>query len=543
MPSDQNTMLAWNVGEPPPTAPKQLNLIQRALVRMAGVNPAQLVNPQAAPVPVAVPDTTPEAARELKMWEQLLFLTNRERLLRYRDYDEMDYGDIASQLDVILDSVLVSDDDREQSFKVEVKNRNINNLCQGLIRSTALQSKVRQFLRELLKYGDVPIALWFDASYNIIATQLIDPYFSRRRIDRYGRLMGGIDAVNNIPNAYWQVDYLSSGVGGTETPINGWLPWQMVWLKWRENDRFIYSQGSYLEDMRRDWMKLRYSEASLPIARFSSAYPRRVMQLDVTGQDSETKKRSVAEFRRQLGLTELHNVDASGNIVAGTQARNPLQVADDIYIGTAYRTGPDGKLYPQLNSVTLEDPRIAGLENVADLEYQRRKLYRRLSRSLMGDGVNSTDLTPQDMAAARMFQHCAWILEYRLIRPLLELQCALKGYTLEDKDLTVKFSNQTVKGSWRFSDAMFRASMADKNALTSGTTTVKRLLQDNEQFTEEDWKAHIAQLKAEKELRDQGVLPPLRPTNSGANAEDGGTKTGKEDTPNVDRMRGGNNSA
>lgn len=550
MPVDQNTLLAWNVGEPPPTAPIQLNLVQRALVRMAGIDPAKLVNPVAAPVP-QVPDSTPEVARDFKAWEQALFLTNRERLLRYRDYDDMDYGDVASQVEVILDSILVSDDNRERSFKVEVsKNRNIDNLCQSLIESTALQFKVRQFLRALLKYGDVPIALWFDDSYNIVATQMIEPYFSRRRTDRHGRLLGGVDKETGIPNAYWQVDCLSSGVGGAEVPIVGWLPWQMIWLKWRESDRFVYSEGSYFEDMRRDWMKLRYSESSLPIARVSRAYPRRVMKLDVTGQATEEKKRSVREFKQQLGLSELHNLDSNGNIVAGTQARNPLSVADDIYIGTAYRTGPDGKLYPQLNEVTLEDPRIAGLENVGDLEYQRRKLYRRVSRSLMGDGVANTDLTPQDLAAARMYQYCAKILEDRLVRPLLSLQCALKGYRLDDKDLSVRFNNTTVKQSWRFADASFRASMADLNALSAGTTTVKRLLQDNEQMTDAEWDAHIEQLRVEKKLRDEGILPLVGKTDTGMqdngdpNAQDGSaTKTGKKGPPNPNTVRGGNNSA
>lgn len=551
MPADPNQVSAVNVGAPVPTAPRQLNFLQRAALRFAGVDLARLVSPADAPVQPATlaaprtPDETPTAFRELRAWEQALFLTNRERLLRYRDYDEMDYGDIASQLDVILDSLLVSDDKREKAFKVEVSsNRNINALCQDLLERTALQFKVRQDLRAVLKYGDAPVALWFDGDLNISSAQLLDPYHLRRRVDRYGRLLGGTEyhGQEQVARAYWQVDPLTAGAGASEKPIGSWLPWQLVWLKWRDSDRFVYSEGSYLEDMRRDWLKLRYSEASLPIARVSRAYPRRVMMLDVTGKDPDAKRQATSDFKRQLGMSELHNIDGNGNIVAGTQARNPLSVADDIYIGTAYRTGPDGKLYPQLNSVQLEDPRMAGLENIADLEYQRRKLYRRVSASLMGDGKASNDFSPQDFAANRMVQYCAEILEYGLIRPVLTLQCALKGYVLGDKDVSITFSNQTVKKSWRFSDAAFRASMADLNALAAGTTTVKRLMQDNEQLTDSEWDEHVAQLKAEQKLREQGVLPAIGKTNTGT-GEDGATKTGKDGAPSADRMRGGNKSA
>ncbi len=515
-----------------PVAPAQLNFVQRVLLALARVNPSQLVAPSDVPVgtPAAAsagpvvpldPQHPGELIAQFAMFDQMFCVDNQTRLQRYVEYDDLDRGDVASQLDTIRDAVLVSDDSREREFKVQVsKNAKIDNLVQDTLARTSLQAKSRQFLRKLLKYGDVPIALWFDSDFNITAAQSMNAQFLRRRVDKYGRLLAGhtptvlAGTTVNLPNAYWQVSPLTYASAAPDSPIAGWYPWQMLWAKWRADDTLIYSHGSYLEDMRADLLKLRLVEAALVIARTSRAYPRRIYTLDVTGKSPDEKRKAIASFQKSLNLTELHNLDDSGNLIAGAQIRNPLDVTSDIFIGTAYQTGPDAKLYPQLNNVTLEDPRLAGIENISDIEFLRRKLYRRLPPALMGEEVNNVELSPQDLAADRMFQYCAEQLRDQIILPILRLQCALKGYTLDDKQVEVVFSNETVKSSWRHSDATFRTSMARTNSLANGTASIRGILRDEEHMTDSEVDELFAQVAEEQKMREKGVLPPIGNTAS-----------------------------
>ncbi len=547
-------MFPANYYDPARVAPTQYTWLQKAAARFLRLPLDATVAQTNAPAEPE-PANEPAVLSMLRQWDQAFAPENRARLSRYAQYEQFDKGDIASQLDAIVDAVLIGDDPREPQFKAVARgNRNINNLIQSTLERTGLQFKVRQILRDTLKYGDVATALWFEeagGTLDIVGVQNLDAFYMLRRTDSYGRLFGGTEKHQiggrtvDLPKAYWQVNpqtYAQAGAMTSTDPINGWLPWQMCWLRWRTSDKFRYSQGSYLSDMLDDAIKLRYMEASMVVARGTRAYPRRVFKSDLTSKSTEDRKKALTQFRQQMEETESYAQNGSGNVTSGARRRSPLEVDQDLYIGTGYVKGAEGKLYPALDSVELEDPRMEGIANVADIQYQRSHLFRRMSKGMMGEGdASQKDFTTQDQMFSKMCSYISNILRDELVYPILSLQGFLHGYDLTARDIDVVFPMSVVRNSWMGADSNFRASMARNNELSAGVSSLRSILRSEEHLTDPEIDVRMKEISDEMKLRASGALPPLgKQTDSGANGNSG---DGANGPPNADKVRGGNNSA
>jgi hypothetical protein len=140
-----------------------------------------------------------------------------------------------------------------------------------------------------------------------------------------------------------------------------------------------------------------------------------------------------------------------------------VDVSDDLYIATGYQTGPDGKPYPMLNKTETETPSVAGMAELADVEYLRRKQFAQAPSDIVGIKRNTTgDLDAQDLAYARLVRRGQSRLE-AFLRAIFDQVLLANGKLPSTVTYRISFPQLNISSSWRFADARFRASMELRN--------------------------------------------------------------------------------
>lgn len=418
------------------------------------------------------------------------------RQARYQDYTLMDTDVIAAMLDAVVDACLVSDDGSEVGFKVEAKAK-YQNIIDGIISELDLTAWIREILRETLKYGDNFVGAVFDEYWNIRDYDNPPPNQMWAFTDQHLRLLSGSELVNGVRmgQAYQQKTAALSTVAG-------WYPWEMFHLKYWPAKRALYSTKSFLEDIRPIWYKLKVMDEAIVINRMTRAFPRGLHTLDMTGKAAEEARAAMDGYVRDFTKKKLTNNE---------YVRDTPAVDEDIFLSTGYRTGPDGKLYPNLNNVQLLDPRNTALK-MDDVNYLSKKLFARVTSELVGILPDRNDISMQDIAMGRFFAYCqSAILERQLLRPLFNLGLALKGYRPQPDDYRIIFPSVQMRASWKYADASFRQSMSDGNSIEQGLISRKYVAQQKYGLSDADWEAMKAEIKKERD--EIGDIP--RGTNAG----------------------------
>lgn len=424
------------------------------------------------------------------------------RRRRYAESDLMDNGQMAAYLDAIIDACLISDDGKIKGVKIQAGNK-IESVLNGIIKDTNLNANLRLFLRDTLKYGDNWIGYVFDDQYNIVAFDNPPPHQMWTFGDRNLRLYNGTETIGSetFARAYQQkTDALKT--------VAAWFPFEMAQLKYRPSLRKLYSERSFLDEMRADWYKLRLIEEGLVLHRVTRAAPRLIHTLDVTGKDTNAAGEALKAYIDMLHSKRTSNDELNRDIMA---------VDEDYFLTTQYRPVGD-KLFPSLNNVTQLDPRNTGLAALPDVDYLQQKMYARVPPEIVGILPDRQDISTQDIAASRFYAYLQFVLETQFLRPMFNLGLMLKGFVPKEDDYQIIFPDVQLRTSWRFADANFRQSLSNANDVEAGINNRKNISQDKYGWTDAEWDAHVAQFKKEQDVFAPPEPAPAVGKNVGATA-------------------------
>lgn len=436
------------------------------------------------------------------------------RRRRYAESELMDNGQISAYLDAIVDACLMSDDGKIKGIKIQAGNK-IESVLNGIIKDTNLNANIRLFLRDMLKYGDNWVGYVFDEHYNIAAFDNPPPGQMWTFADRNLRLYNGTETIGTqkFARAYQQkTDAMQT--------VAAWFPFEMTQLKYRPSLRKLYSERSFLDEMRPDWYKLRLIDEGLVLHRVTRAAPRLVHTLDVTGKDTPTAEAALKAYIDMLHSKRTSNDELNRDIMA---------VDEDYFVTTQYRSVGD-KLFPSLNNVAQLDPRNTGLAALPDVDYLQQKMFARVPPESIGILPDRQDISTQDIAASRFYAYLQFVLETQFLRPMFNLGLMLKGFVPKEGDYEIIFPDVQLRTSWRFADANFRQSMAFANDVATGINNRKNIAQDKFGWTDAEWDAHVAQFQ-----KEEPVFAPPEPSPAV-----GGNKTPK--ASKVKQVRMGQNS-
>lgn len=375
------------------------------------------------------------------------------RQARYTDFDAMDTGDISAMLDAVVDAALTFEDvSTGRGFKVEADDPAVQEILDLAVRAAELQSLAEEIMRDGLKYGDAFGEPLFSGPL-LTGVQTYKPAEIFVTRDDKGKLATGKDDEGFFA-AYQQKR------GGRV--VAGWQPWEMVPFKLYPSRKLIYSERSLLDAIRLDWRKLQLVEQGMVVARVTRAYPRRVHYVDLSNKDRLEQERTLTRYiTRMTGRV-------FGKRPTNDDGLPVSDVGEDLYVATGYTTGGDGKPYPKLNKVETEDPAIAGLAEMGDVQYLRQKIWAFVPSDVVGIRRNTSgDLDSQDIAYTRLLRRCQTQLE-KFLRGILDQVLLANGRLPSQTPYRVIMPAIDIRASWKFADARFRHSLTLRNYLEVG---------------------------------------------------------------------------
>lgn len=339
-----------------------------------------------------------------------------ERLMRYQDFQEMEYtAEIAAAMDIYADET-VAQDDKGRVLHVYSDDEKIRDILEDLFYNVLnVEFNLRSWARNLVKYGDFFLYNDVSPTQGVIHAFPI-PVNEIEREENYDR---------EDPFA---VRYRWSTLGN-RTLEN----WEVTHFRLLGNDMFLPYGSSLIEPARRIWRQLILLEDAMLVYRIVRAPERRVFYIDVANIPPENVPMYVEEQRKNLRTNQV--VDRNTGRV--DLRYSPLSVEDDYFI--AVRGGESGTKIDTLsggqNAATVED-----------VQYMQKKLFAALKvpRAYLGyDEMLSSKATlaQEDIRFSRTIS----VIQKTLISELNKLAIVhlyAHGYEGEDlQNFTLRLSN------------------------------------------------------------------------------------------------------
>ena len=268
-----------------------------------------------------------------------------ERLMRYQDFQEMEYTpEIAAALDIYADET-VAQDEKGRVLHIYSDNEKIKEILEDLFYNTLnVEFNLRSWARNLVKYGDFFLYNDVSPEYGVINAFPI-PVNEIEREENYD------------PNDPFAVRYRWVTMGN-RTLEN----WEITHFRLLGNDMFLPYGSSVIEAARRIWRQLILIEDAMLVYRVVRAPERRVFYIDVANIPPENVPMYVEEQRKNLRTNQV--VDRATGRLDLRYA--PLSIEDDYFIPV--RGGESGTKIDTL----------AGGQNAAaveDVAYIQKKLF------------------------------------------------------------------------------------------------------------------------------------------------------------------------
>lgn len=339
-----------------------------------------------------------------------------ERLMRYQDFQEMEYtAEIAAAMDIYADET-VAQDDKGRVLHVYSDDEKIRDILEDLFYNILnVEFNLRSWARNLVKYGDFFLYNDVSPTQGVLHAFPI-PVNEIEREENYDR---------EDPFA---VRYRWSTLGN-RTLEN----WEVTHFRLLGNDMFLPYGSSLIEPARRIWRQLVLLEDAMLVYRIVRAPERRVFYIDVANIPPENVPMYVEEQRKNLRTNQV--VDRSTGRV--DLRYNPLSVEDDYFI--AVRGGESGTKID-----TLSGGQNAA--SVEDVQYMQKKLFAALKvpRAYLGyDEMLSSKATlaQEDIRFSRTIS----VIQKTLISELNKLAIIhlyANGYDGEElQNFTLRLSN------------------------------------------------------------------------------------------------------
>lgn len=268
-----------------------------------------------------------------------------ERLMRYQDFQEMQYTpEIASALDIYADETVAADD-KGRSLHIYSDNERIRELLEDLfINNLNIEFNLRGWTRNLCKYGDLFLFLDVSPSQGVINAFPV-PVNEVEREENY-------DKEDPFAVRFRWVTL------GNRTLEN----WEIGHFRLISDDLFLPYGASIIEPARRIWRQLILLEDAMLVYRVVRAPERRVFYIDVANVPPEQVEGYVEEQRKNMRTSPV--VDRQTGRV--DLRFNPLSVDEDYFIPV--RGGDTGTKIDTLQGLQNQG-------NVEDVSYLQKKLF------------------------------------------------------------------------------------------------------------------------------------------------------------------------
>ena len=268
-----------------------------------------------------------------------------ERLMRYQDFQEMEYTpEIAAALDIYADETVAADE-KGQCLHVYSDNEKIRELLEDLFYNTLnVEFNLRSWARNLCKYGDFFLYNDVSPEYGVVNAFPI-PVNEIEREENY-------DRDDPMAVRYRWVTL------GNRTLEN----WEVTHFRLLGNDMFLPYGSSIIEPARRIWRQLILIEDAMLVYRVVRAPERRVFYIDVANVPPNEVPLYIEQQRANL-----RTAPVSDRVTGRVDLRyNPMSVEEDYFIPV--RGGDSGTKIDTL----------AGGQNTAaveDVAYIQKKLF------------------------------------------------------------------------------------------------------------------------------------------------------------------------
>jgi hypothetical protein len=211
-----------------------------------------------------------------------------ERLMRYQDFQEMEYtAEIAAAMDIYADET-VAQDDKGRVLHIYSDDEKIRDILEDLFYNIInVEFNLRSWARNLVKYGDFFLYNDVSPTQGVIHAFPI-PVNEIEREENYDR---------EDPFA---VRYRWSTLGN-RTLEN----WEVTHFRLLGNDMFLPYGSSLIEPARRIWRQLILLEDAMLVYRIVRAPERRVFYIDVANIPPENVPMYVEEQRKNLRSSQV----------------------------------------------------------------------------------------------------------------------------------------------------------------------------------------------------------------------------------------------
>jgi len=268
-----------------------------------------------------------------------------ERLMRYQDFQEMEYTpEIAAALDIYADESC-SQDEKGRVMHIYSDNEKIKEILEDLFYNTLnTEFNLRSWTRNLVKYGDFFLYNDVHPDYGVVSAFPV-PVNEIEREENFDR---------DDPFAV-RYRWVTLGNRVLEN-------WEITHFRLLGNDMFLPYGSSVIEPARRIWRQLILIEDAMLVYRVVRAPERRVFYIDVANIPAADVPLYVEEQRKNLKTNQV--VDRNTGRV--DLRYNPMSVDEDFIIPVR---GTD-------TGTRIET--LAGGQNTAaveDVAYIQKKLF------------------------------------------------------------------------------------------------------------------------------------------------------------------------
>lgn len=339
-----------------------------------------------------------------------------ERLMRYQDFQEMEYTpEIAAAMDIYADETVAADE-KGRCLHVYSDNEKIKELLEDLFYNVLnVEFNLRSWARNLCKYGDFFLYNDVSPEYGVVNAFPI-PVNEIEREENY-------DREDPFAVRYKWVTL------GNRTLEN----WEVTHFRLLGNDMFLPYGSSIIEPARRIWRQLILIEDAMLVYRVVRAPERRVFYIDVANVPPQEVPNYIEQQRANLRTQPI-----SDNQTGRVDLRyNPMSVEEDYFIPV--RGGDSGTKIDTL----------AGGQNTAaveDVAYIQKKLFAALKipRAYLGyDEMLSSKATlaQEDIRFSRTI-HVIQKTMMAELNKLAIIHLYAHGFDTEDlQNFTLRLSN------------------------------------------------------------------------------------------------------
>lgn len=416
-----------------------------------------------------------------------------ERLMRYQDFQEMEYTpEIAAALDIYADETCAQDE-KGRVLHIYSDNEKIKELLEDMFYNVLnVEFNLRSWARNLVKYGDFFLYNDVSPEYGVVNAFPI-PVNEIEREENY-------DRDDPFAVRYRWVTL------GNRTLEN----WEVTHFRLLGNDMFLPYGSSVIEPARRIWRQLILIEDAMMVYRVTRAPERRVFYVDVANVPPENVPMYVEEQRRNLRTNQV--VDQNTGRV--DLRYNPLSVDEDYFI-------------PVRGSDTgTKIDTLAGGQNtgtVEDVAYIQKKLFAALKipRAYLGyDELLSSKATlaQEDIRFSRTIN----VIQKTMLAELNKLAIIhlySHGYDSEDlQNFTLRLSNPSTVAQQQKLE-LWRAKFEIGGSLPEG-------MGSKEFVQHEIWGLNAEQIEAINKQRMKEKLLDNAIEAGGAGGEGGGEAGG-----------------